>query len=433
MDTIGEAGSPCIPGVTVDRRRGAPIFVSEPTFEFKDSWGNTVSVGAIGEIDPKPVKCPTNPLCTCVRVRHWPLPAGITGPRQLRVDDMGRLWGITTDGHLFSLDIDRHCDQAKLTRHDPLGPGDEDLFAVAPNDGIIGFTDSNNNKVSVLFPQRVTTTVSPAVTFIQPVTKTISGKKECADPQPSTVTPRVSTALGVSYTNPGDGSYVETDISTGMSGSTTPSMFPTGMAPDGTWKTGAFFYGVTLSDPTGKTNRIGHFAIKIDKHKEVECRRGDDDDDHDGIDNEHDDDLDGDGIPNSLDDDDDNDGTPDVLDDDKNGDGIEDKYQSPGSRETKRSDNGQMAPGEAKEYDMEYDEHSVLMLAVVEAADLTTPLAIDIVDPNGVVVLSTPPAVGKAVATATPALPGVYTVRVRNAGLTPVTYKTTLVGRQIQY
>jgi hypothetical protein len=92
-----------------------------------------------------------------------------------------------------------------------------------------------------------------------------------------------------------------------------------------------------------------------------------------------------------------------------------------------------MAPGEAKEYEMEYGANSVLMLAIVEAADLLTPLSIELVDPNGVVVLSTPPALGKAVATATPLLGGVYTVRVKNGGLRSTTYKTTLVGKDIWF
>ena len=179
------------------------------------------------------------------------------------------------------------------------------------------------------------------------------------------------------------------------------------------------------------SNRIGFLQLKVEKDRDLEFRRSDDDDDNDGIDNEHDDDVDGDGISNAMDTDRDNDGIPDVMDKDKNGDGIEDEYQSPGNRENKRTDHGQMAPGETREYEMSSDDHSILMLAIVEAGDLTTPFAIDLVDPNGVVVLSTPPAVGKAVASATPALPGVYTVRVRNAGLSSATYKTTLIGRQI--
>ena len=49
---------------------------------------------------------------------------------------------------MLSLEVERNCDRATLTRHDPLGPGIEDLFAVASDGGVVGFTDSNNNEVS---------------------------------------------------------------------------------------------------------------------------------------------------------------------------------------------------------------------------------------------------------------------------------------------
>jgi hypothetical protein len=418
-------GSPCIPGITVDRRRGRPIFFSEPTF---------APNGAIGEIDPTPVRCPTDPYATCARVRHWPLPTGTGAPRQIRADELGRIWGITSTGTLFSLEILRNCDRAIVTRHDPIGPGPEFLFAVAPAGGVIGFTDTDNNKVSMIFPEKTNQPITATTTFVKPVKKTIYGKRECVYPTQQPIYPRIAVANGLTYRNAGDGTYRETYIDTGVfqsgTGSPAASMSPTGMEPDGNWRTGAFFYGVGVS---GGTNRIGHIEFKIDKHRDVECRKGDRDRDHDGIDDQNDDDVDGDGIPNALDNDNDNDGIPDALDSDANGDGIEDVYQSPAHRESKRSDSGQMAAGEAREYEMEYDAHSVLMTAIVEASDLTAPLSIQIVDDNGVVLLTTPPALGKVVATATPLLAGVYTVRVINGGTAPVNYKTTLVGRQIPY
>jgi hypothetical protein len=425
-------GAPCIPGVAVDRRRGQPIYFSEPDFVNADG-----SVGAVGELDTRPYKCPTNLNATCAKVRHWPLPSLTSAPREIRVDDLGRVWGITSSGHVFSLEIDRNCDKGKVTRHDPLIGGPEDLFAVAPDGGVIGFTDSNNDKVSVLFPQQTTLAVTPAISYVLPVKKTLFGERICLTPMTHDIAPRASIAVADRYTTPGDGTYVETNVAMTVSTSSTagPSMTPTGMAPDGNHRTGAFFYGVSFAlDANGSfSNRIGFMQVAVEKDRDLNCRRSDDDYDNDGIDNEHDDDVDGDGIANALDTDMDNDGVPDALDKDKNGDGIEDQYQSPGNRERQQKDSGQMAPGETREYDMVYDEHSILMLAIVESTDLTVPLAIDIVDPNGVVVLSTPAALGKAVATATPALAGVYTIRVKNAGLTSAAYTTRLIGRQVLY
>jgi hypothetical protein len=429
-DPMFSFGAPCLPGIAVDKRRGHPIYVSQP--RFKTATGATIN--AIAEINPQLVKCPTDPYAKCVRVRHWPLPADLAGPRDISVDDNGKLWGITMSGHLFSIEVERNCDRAILTRHDPLGPVLEDLFAVAPDGGVVGFTDSNNNEVSVLFPERKKIPISAEVRYIQPFTKLIDGTREYVCPEDHVVEPRLATAGGTKYRKEEDGTYVETNVSTGMNsspnGSTASSFSPTGIAPDGAWKTGAFFYGVTLGD--GR-NRIGHLSLSVDKDKDLECRRGQHDYDHDGIDDKDDPDVDGDGLPNTQDDDSDNDLIPDVLDDDKNDDGIEDKHQKPGQRETKRSDKGTMAPGESRAYEMEYDAHSVSLLAIVEAAELTAPLSIEIVDDYNNVLVSTPPAIGKAIATAVPALPGVYTIRVKNAGLKPVSYTTTIIGSKIPY
>jgi hypothetical protein len=428
VDT-GALSGPCVPGITVDRRRGHPIYVSEPTYAFANG-----SVGAIGEIDDRPYKCPTDPYKTCAKVRHWPLPAGIGEPRQIRVDDTGRIWGNTSTGHLFSLEIEPNCDKAVVTRHDPVGILLEDLFAVSPKSGVIGFTDSSNNKVSVLLPEMTKRPVTPVVDYIQPLKKTIYGTREAADRKPHVLQPRSGPAIGFTYHQPGDGTYVETDISTMLanSGSPAPSMVPTGMDGDGNWKTGAFFYGVAIS--ADATNRIGHLELRIDKHKKMEHRKGDRDRDHDGKDDDEDDDVDDDFVPNLLDDDGDNDSVPDIIDADKNGDGIEDQYQSPGGRESKRLDNGQLAPGQSREYEMEYDAHSVALLAIFEATNnVTAPLSIQILNDDRVVLLTTPAAFGKAIATSTPALPGVYTVRVTNTGTSSIAYKTTLIGRQIPY
>jgi hypothetical protein len=276
--------------------------------------------------------------------------------------------------------------------------------------------------------------VYPAVEYVPTVTRTIYGAREAVPPALHQVMPRVADATATRYTTSGDGTYIETDVASGVSSdpaaSPIASLSPTGMEPDGSWRTGAFFYGVLFS---GGTNRIGHLSTRVDRDDDVDCRRGDNDFDHDGIDDDHDDDVDGDGVPNAMDSDNDNDGIPDVLDDDKNDDGIEDKYQTHGQRASKRTDRGTMGPGESREYEMTYDAHTVSMLAIVEAAQLTAPLAIEILTDDGTVLLTTPPALGKAVATAAPALPGVYKIRVRNTGTATINYKTTLVSAQIPY
>jgi hypothetical protein len=337
--------------------------------------------------------------------------------------------------------VDRKSDRGVITLHnpDPVAgvplAGPEDLFAVAPDGGIVGFTDSDNNEVSVLFPDRVEIPVKPTPKLVKAVHRKLDGIRVNAFSANHLIDPREPEAMGQKYTRPNDGTYIETDISTGFTDDgSTSSIIPTGMAPDGARRTGSFFYGVSLSSNMGiDTNRVGHFEVKIHPDKELERRRDDDDYDDDGDDDAHDWDDDGDGVHDSDDDDDDNDCIPDYMDNDKDNDGIKDEHDSKSHREHQRNDRGSMAPGQSKAYEMESDSNTVLMLAVVEAADLMTPLSIEIVDPTGLVVLSTPPALGKAVATATPALSGVYTIRVKNAGTTTTTFKTTLIGRQIWF
>lgn len=426
-DGSGSPASPCIPGIAADTRRGHPIFFSEPVFSLPD--GSVT--GAIGELDQRPVSCPFDATATCARVRHWPLPSTLGSPRQIRVDDMGRLWGITNNGSLFSLAIDLHDDQATLNEHAPIVI-DPYLFAVAPKSGLVGFTQSNDSMVSVLIPERTNETVLATVEYVKPLTKTINGSRDTVLPVSHDIVPTAGTAQGTKYEKAGDGTYVQTDISTTTTndGTMTDSMFPTGMDGDGTWRTGAFYYGIAFS---GGTNRIGHLFVNIDKHQDMEYRRSDDDQDHDGIADENDDDVDGDGIPNTMDLDTDNDGVLDAADADKNGDGIEDAYESTGNVVSERKDSGTMAPGDTLEYETTFDSHSLLLTTIFQATDPTAQLTLQIVDDSGNVVLNLPAALGTAAASTVPPLPGVYTVRITNTGATSTTYTAKILTTQALY
>jgi len=92
-----------------------------------------------------------------------------------------------------------------------------------------------------------------------------------------------------------------------------------------------------------------------------------------------------------------------------------------------------MVPGDFREYEVSYDPHTVLLTAIVEADTLTAPLSVQIIDASGNVVLSAPTTLGKAIVTSTLTLPGLYTVRVMNAGVTAIGYKTKLITSQVPY
>jgi hypothetical protein len=421
--------APCIPGVTVDRY--GKVFVSEPEYVFKDG-----RIGAIGELDTTLTSCPasvsTAPGALCSLVRHWPLPSTQAGPRQLLLDNDGTVWVITTSGEIFALRIDRYSNKASVERHNPMGAG-EYMYAVAP-DGAIGFTDSNGEKVALLFPKNNAKPVTPESKYVLAEKGTINGIRKDVFPSTHPVTPITAKANTLIYTLTGDGTYRETNISTGQTDKMAPtgSNSPTGMAVDVARKTGSFYYGVGFIFGSGISHRIGQLMVDIEPERELRERRDDDDFDHDGVDNGHDDDDDDDDKPDMNDDDDDNDCIPDAMDHDKDNDGIDDDYDT-SDRETMKKDSGTLAPGQVLRYDMETDVNSRALIAVVEAANLTAPFVIDIVNPAGSVVLSVPSVAGKAVATATPALSGFYTIQVRNTGLTSTDYKTTIVGRSIWF
>jgi hypothetical protein len=426
----GSPTAPCIPGVTVDRH--GKVFVSEPEFVFKD--GRT---GAIGELDTKLVACPTSVTtkagAVCSLVRHWPLPSPKAGPRQLLLDDDGVVWVITTSGEIFALRIDRYSNKGWVERHNPLPAGTEYMYAVAP-DGAIGFTDSNGEKVALLFPKNNAKPVTPEPQYVLAEKGTIDGIRKDVYPATHPVTPVVAKADTFIYTLTDDGTYRETNIATGKTDKMAPtgSNSPTGMAVDIARKTGSFYYGVGFRAMGAISHRIGLLVADIEPEREMRHRRDDDDFDHDGVDNGHDGDDDDDDKQDIDDDDDDNDCIPDGMDHDKDNDGIHDDDDS-GDRETMKKDSGSFAPGQVLRYDMETDANSLALVAVVEATDITAPFVIDIVNPAGSVVLSVPSVAGKAVATATPALSGFYTIQVRNTSLKSIAYKTTIIGRSIWF
>jgi hypothetical protein len=429
----GSTTAPCIPGVTVDRH--GKVFVSEPEFVFKDG-----RIGAIGELDTKLVSCPTSVTtkagAVCSLVRHWPLPSPQAGPRQLLLDNDGVVWVITTSGEIFALRIDRYSNKGWVERHNPLpgaGAG-EYMYAVAP-DGAIGFTDSNGEKVALLFPKNNAKPVTPEPQYVLAEKGTINGIRTDVYPSTHPVTPIVAKADTFIYTLTDDGTYRETNITTGKTDKMMPtgSSSPTGMATDIARKTGSFYYGVGFRGfGTLVSHRIGLLVADIEPEREMRERRDDDDYDRDGKDNRHDDDDDDDGKHDNDDDDDDEDCIPDSMDHDKDNDGIHDDDDTD-DRETMKKDSGSFAPGQALRYDVETDANSLALVAVVEATDITAPFVIDIVNPAGSVVLSVPSLAGKAVAMATPALPGFYTIQVRNTSLKSIAYKTTIIGRSIWF
>ncbi len=161
----GEATNPCLAGVAVHPKYQHLVY-------FTDNVGNQ-----IGELYTNSKTCSAG---TCAsKVKRWTLPMGVTGPRQINVDDDGIVWVIASDNisaHLVSLDP--KCN--RITTHRvPTGIGN-DPWGVAPDGGLIGYTDFAGNtnpdvpdpflhKVAMLLPRG---NGDPASTVTEQVVRT---------------------------------------------------------------------------------------------------------------------------------------------------------------------------------------------------------------------------------------------------------------------
>jgi hypothetical protein len=156
--------SPCLSGITYDKRRDR-IYFSEPGDGLDD-------FGAIAELD-----------MAHNAVRRWDFATlstmtvdTIREPRQLNIDSDGKLWTVTGSGHLVSLDPGKN----RMSKHKTpiFAAGDDaftDLFGVAPDGGLIGYTDSSQitSKVGMLAPNRDFVIVYPKTVYVPSRTLTI--------------------------------------------------------------------------------------------------------------------------------------------------------------------------------------------------------------------------------------------------------------------
>jgi len=406
--------APCLSGVAITSRAKDLVYYSEPQ-------GGPDGMGALAELDP-------------VRntVRRWTFanlnrnstdPA--SEPRQVQFDSDGVLWAVTGSGHLVSLDPKRN----RMSKHGTPGhsPFLTDPFGVAPDNGVIGYTDTNDvqNNVAMLIPARNFVTVYPDAA-VPVLRKTFSNQGIPGDAlQSSGFAKPTSKKLDTLTTRTAEGTFVEAVTNSGGS----DSLNPTGITPDRSASVGTFFYAIGTNS-TG-IDRFGRIRLPRGKeHARIE--RDDDDRDDDGKRADVDDDNDDDGIKNAFDTDQDNDGTPDMTDDDDDDDGIEDSFDTPDHKETRQTSDQDVAAG-----DYALDQFTVnpgTLLAVVSAvsSNVLAPVSVEVLNEAGQVVASSLASPGAAVLTWTPpAAGGVFTLRVKNQGATPGTISTKILSREL--
>jgi len=386
-------GGPCLSGVDVYQSKYKNlVYYSEPE-------GNN-----IGELN----------VVTNV-VRRWSLAnVHASEPRQLNIDDAGKIWVVTGSGHVVSLDPNTN----NMTGHQIPVPAGSDLFGVAPDDDVIGYTDAalSENKVAMVFPKGDPVYVNPSSETLYPIYENVPVFAELSVADSNSVSPQ-GKIVDVTITSKDDGVFVEANINaatcvSGPCGTATPSLSPRGITPNRGKAQGTFFYTVGFSANTGPTVRVGFARLP---HR-AKIRHGRDDDDCD------------EGM-NAVT----NPGWHDhtTHPDDPDDDGVDSKYDTPTSREDSRTgDTTPLAAGQIAEYPLAATSTSVVLIASVMADDPLAQMTVEIYNPLGALVASGVSAGGIAVATLPTPTAGGYKVRVKNYGLRSINHTPTFVVRE---
>jgi hypothetical protein len=385
--------SPCISGVFVHPDRDYFVYFSQP------------SNNKIGELD---VRYNT--------VRRWDLTklgTDVMEPRQLEVDDDGIVWAVTGSGHVVRLDPYTN----RLSKHLMPSGNLADPFGVAPDHGLIGYTNSaiDVNKVAMVFPKINSVFVTPVKVTIPPRNVTLNFMVERSATVTGTSAP-IKATVHAQIIEKNDGVFVEAMMDQ------VGSQIPLGITPDKSKKVGTYFYAIGFAD--SGLNRIGQIVLPFKNRKHGHAR-DDDDHDRDGKRDDMDDDDDNDGIKDADDPDDDDDCVNDNDDWDDDDDGIDDKDDRKDRRETRDTrEEESVSGGQSIDYPMAVGTDNLLIVATATAADPSALLTVQIYNPAGQLVTSTLPTPGSAVATIPTLTAGNYTVRVKNLGLTPTALAT---------
>jgi hypothetical protein len=206
-------------------------------------------------------------------------------------------------------------------------------------------------------------------------------------------------------------------------------MVPLGITPDLDRSTGAFYYAVGEAD-NPDVKRIGHARLSREKQK-GKHDRDDEDTDDDGKNHGEDDDDDDDGWNDHDDDDDDNDGDKDDADDDDDNDGIKDHHDTK-DRESQDNYSSQMSAAQTEEFQMTAGASTLAMIVTAVADNPLAPISLEVRNPAGLLVVATPPTPGVTAIPVPPSGAGIYTVRVKNAGLNAVGISTSLLTRELR-
>ena len=194
------------------------------------------------------------------------------------------------------MSLDPYSNQ--VTRHQMPDQDSADPFGLAPDDDVIGYTESDpgHNKVGVMFPKGDAVCITPTTQYNVPhETVYITPTSDDSLVTTGTVFPVGKTVLG-QFTPKADGTFIEAMIDTCKAGddpSKCDSQIPLGITPIKGKAEGTFFYAVGQNASTAKSpdgtvvpaNRVGF--VRFPMREKIKHPR-DDDDENDGDDSAHD-------------------------------------------------------------------------------------------------------------------------------------------------
>jgi hypothetical protein len=404
------ASGPCVSGIAGHPTNRNLVYYSEPT---GSEPGAADMKGNIAEL---------NISTSANNVRRWSLAKlgrilgdDIHEPRQINIDSYGIVWVVTGSGHLVSLDP--APGKNRMASHQiPLGQTN-DPFGVAPDDDVVGYTASGLNKVGMLFPKRPTVTVTPSTASVAPLCAPVDMFSERAKVAAGSVPPDGKVVQAFITTNPDGDVFVEAQLDSNGNDSTSPL----GITPNKGKAEGTFFYAVGINtssttDPqTGQTvavDRVGFVRLPMPQKA---WHPRDDDDAEDGWDhNSH---------PAGW-------HTSAVGDDDA--DGLENAFDLPTAHENVQVVDGAppIAGGQSADFPVTTSPTSLALIATATASDPLAQIGVEIYDGVGLLVATSAPSLGVAVATVSLPAAGTYNVRIRNYGMTSVTHTPRLIVRE---
>ena len=386
---------PCLSGISVQPSNRYLVYYSEP------------GANNIGELD-----------IIHDTVRRWSLntlappdPQGgnVQQPRQLIVDRWGIVWVVTGSGHLVSLDPSSNLLRVHTI---PLALA-SDPFGLAPDDDVVGYTDASQNKVGMLVPKAPPQSITPSSSPVQRFPTTKDAMQERSVVNFGSV-PANGKVVAATITTKQDGVFVEAQLdSPPPSDPNMPndSTSPLGITPNKGKGQGTFFYavGVALAHPT--FDRIGFVRFKLPQKLR---HPRDDDDFEDGWDHTS--------HPSGW--------HMSAVDDDDD-DGFENAYDLPNANEQITvADPTPLAAGGSIDYPITATSTSLALLAIAKCDDLAAQMRVDIYNSLGMLVATSTPTPGVALATVALPTAGNYTARVRNMGVTPLTQTPMLIVRE---